>query len=632
MEQDELPRYFLRWKEDNQHVLTTDPGKIAKTATHEEFLRLFIRAIFDPQAAHFPGFLAYLGKEAFEVLKESKLLHWIFWYAEDLLRVVPIVTVTIENSDDQSTFITRTHAGPSGGRHSAADLIFTTRTALESVCRDAGTNWLASLLLEEPEMPITQVMLSLPKEVSTKPRRVQLVNELVRDAVDLRTLYQQTSEHPGSRPTWRTSFLKPLGVAPSIMRDLVEAEPVYPFVAERGDRRNVGFLVPICEFGGVERVALNIAWQLRSLGWRTHLFVVSSGRVGGFKSVLRAFDTINFLADPDVGRFEGPLHWGVRSSSWSDSGNHRRALGLLGAMDVVIHHHAADILHVLRSLQRKGVKTVAHLHLVDKTPEGDSCGHPYLNVAYEHALDAYFVVSEQLRDWLHGMGVPREKLLLVPNAPATNWSQRVVDEVMEERRHRSGPLRLLYLGRLDHQKGLERLALLLRYSAHNPAFTWKLVGDTVLRDTVVDKQTQAFIAQSAEPATYREEILLEHFRWADCIVLPSHYEGVPLTLLEAMRLGVVPLSTDVGAICQVISDGVNGRLFRSTSPTSELLAAMTSQMMSFFADRDALMRMSGEAANAAATTTWRASALAVHAALCALLDSGERTHPQTAPS
>ena len=42
------------------------------------------------------------------------------------------------------------------------------------------------------------------------------------------------------------------------------------------------------------------------------------------------------------------------------------------------------------------------------------------------------------------------------------------------------------------------------------------------------------------------------------MILPSHYEGLPLSVLEAQRLGVVVLATDVGAMREAIRDGVDG--------------------------------------------------------------------------
>lgn len=50
----------------------------------------------------------------------------------------------------------------------------------------------------------------------------------------------------------------------------------------------------------------------------------------------------------------------------------------------------------------------------------------------------------------------------------------------------------------------------------------------------------------------------DYMALADFFVLSSDYEGLPLTLLEAMSLGVIPVCTPAGGIVDVIENGKNG--------------------------------------------------------------------------
>lgn len=52
----------------------------------------------------------------------------------------------------------------------------------------------------------------------------------------------------------------------------------------------------------------------------------------------------------------------------------------------------------------------------------------------------------------------------------------------------------------------------------------------------------------------------DYMALADFFVLTSDFEGLPLTLLEAMSMGLIPICTPAGGIVDVIQDGVNGFL------------------------------------------------------------------------
>ena len=54
---------------------------------------------------------------------------------------------------------------------------------------------------------------------------------------------------------------------------------------------------------------------------------------------------------------------------------------------------------------------------------------------------------------------------------------------------------------------------------------------------------------------------------ADGFCLPSVWEGMPVTLLEALSVGCIPICSPVGGVADVISDGIDGIL--STSPSED---------------------------------------------------------------
>lgn len=119
------------------------------------------------------------------------------------------------------------------------------------------------------------------------------------------------------------------------------------------------------------------------------------------------------------------------------------------------------------------------------------------------------------------------------------------------------PLRVLFAARLDVQKGLDRLVELIeRTTASDLKVGWRVAGKSIVEHDEFLERLQ--LLSNIEAPVYSEDELTGLYRWADVIVLTSRYEGVPLTIIDAMRCGVIVPSTDAGAIGEVIQTGIDG--------------------------------------------------------------------------
>ncbi|MGC8988357.1 glycosyltransferase family 4 protein [Infirmifilum sp.] len=135
-----------------------------------------------------------------------------------------------------------------------------------------------------------------------------------------------------------------------------------------------------------------------------------------------------------------------------------------------------------------------------------------------------------------------------------------------------------YVGRLHAEKNPLSLVKAMRY-LKGRGLKLVVIGDGPLRGAI-ERLVKAYgLEGEVELLGWvpREE-LVRHYNRMKLLVLPSLTEGLPNVVLEAMACGTPVLATPVGAIPDIIRDGVTGFLLRSTEPKhiaekiSELLA------------------------------------------------------------
>jgi glycosyltransferase involved in cell wall biosynthesis len=114
------------------------------------------------------------------------------------------------------------------------------------------------------------------------------------------------------------------------------------------------------------------------------------------------------------------------------------------------------------------------------------------------------------------------------------------------------------VGRLDQQKGLD--VLIEAFSWINPkaknAKLW-FVGDGPLRSYLQELVRREGLLDCVSFLGFRKDIP-QILRAADVFVLPSRFEAMPLSIIEAMAAGLPCVVSDTGENSLMVEDGVNG--------------------------------------------------------------------------
>lgn len=267
------------------------------------------------------------------------------------------------------------------------------------------------------------------------------------------------------------------------------------------------------------------------------------------------------------------------------------ALLLSGAVDVLHVHYSLRGSVVRKSVplfvaRARGVPTIVHCHSSHFFTWLDGLA-PLQRRAVHAALRAdYSVVlgHSHLRESCVRLGFDESNTRILYNPvvlPAIAPSARTIE-----------PVRIVSLGRLGTNKGSYDL---VRAIGLLPNEVRSRLLVTLAGDGEVDR-VRAFVRANGVDdvievvgwvgAGRRDRLLAE----SAIFVLPSYSEGLPMAVLEAMANGVVPVTTGVGAIPEVVTDGVNGVLI-TPGDFGQLAAALQSLIV----DADLRNRLAGAA-------------------------------------
>lgn len=160
----------------------------------------------------------------------------------------------------------------------------------------------------------------------------------------------------------------------------------------------------------------------------------------------------------------------------------------------------------------------------------------------KHA-DYLFSYGGKITDIIKKIGVPDKKIIELPTGIGEEWLNESIQP--------STPIRkFVFVGRYERRKGIEELTQVLKVILRNltAGFEFHFIGPIPAKKQLKDMRIHYH--GSVQDSDQLQSLL----RQAEVLVCPSHSEGMPNVILEAMASGCAIIASDVGAVsCMVNS-------------------------------------------------------------------------------
>jgi glycosyltransferase involved in cell wall biosynthesis len=238
------------------------------------------------------------------------------------------------------------------------------------------------------------------------------------------------------------------------------------------------------------------------------------------------------------------------------------ANGILGRISV-LHLHMAEYGSVLRKGilgyigKTLNIPVVIHMHgaKFGQMWDAASPGRRKAILGVLRRADAIVVLGQFWKQYLiNDLGLPPEKVHVVANGvPDPGVAPKPLKQ--------NAKVSILFAGQVGQRKGVGDLLQALAKPAVR-ALDWELV---IAGSGEIEAHTK--LAQElgiGDRVRFLGWVDLqkvsELMRLADIFVLPSYLEGLPMAILEAMANGLPVVTTPVGAIPDMITDGETGLL------------------------------------------------------------------------
>lgn len=166
-----------------------------------------------------------------------------------------------------------------------------------------------------------------------------------------------------------------------------------------------------------------------------------------------------------------------------------------------------------------------------------------------------------------------DKFVSLTNEDSKNWGKlkniTVIPNFIENNNSEPALLsnkKMISVGRLDYQKGFDRLIKAWKdVNDSYPDWMLNIYGSGPLREDLINLVNSLNLQDSIKINEPTKEII-DKYRQHSALIISSHYEGLPMIMLEAMEVGLPIISYDCPCGPKdVIENQINGILVPNNS-------------------------------------------------------------------
>lgn len=167
--------------------------------------------------------------------------------------------------------------------------------------------------------------------------------------------------------------------------------------------------------------------------------------------------------------------------------------------------------------------------------------------------DRMLVLSDDLKMFFGNL-TNDDKIEVFPNTILVATDDQAKNSVIQRK---YGTHNILFLGRICKDKGIDELIEAARILKNQyddlKIYVGGIFEETVYQDKFnANKDIIEFVGWVS--GEKKNNLLMK----SDILVLPSYYEGFPVSIIDGMSKGCVCVATSVGAVPEIIEDGIDG--------------------------------------------------------------------------